>query len=182
MKIDFSGRGFEITTAIREHTESKLSRLKKHLDDIRDVSVVLSAEKYRQRAEIKFTSLKTAFYGQEETSDMLTSVDRVVEKLEKQARRFKEKRVKNRKKPSDTIKDTALAAPEGETAEKPGEQEVKIIRMDNFVVKPMSLEEAVAELQKLKQEFLVFQNSESEAVNVVFRRKDGHFGYIEAAV
>jgi len=177
MKIDFTGRGIDATPAIRTHTEAKLDRLKKHLDDIHDVTVVLSSEKYRQRAEIKLLSSKQAFYGQEETADIKLSIDRVVEKLEKQARRFKEKRLKKKRKTSDSIKINVISVPEQTEAQK-GEPEIKIIKTNNFVVKPMSLEEAVHELQKLNQEFIIFQNAENEAMNVVYKRRDGHFVYI----
>lgn len=181
MKIDFTGRGIDATQAIRKHTEAKLDRLKKHLDDINDVTVVLSSEKYRQRAEIKFLSSKQAFYGQEETSDIKLSIDRVVEKLEKQVRRFKEKRLKKKRKSTESIKVNVVSVAEQEEPEPEEkiEPEIKIIKTNNFVVKPMSLEEAVQELQKLNQEFIIFQNAESEAMNVVYKRKDGHFGYIE---
>lgn len=176
MKIDFTGRGVEITHNIKTHTETKLDRLKKHLDDIHDVAVVLSTEKYRHKAEIKFLSSKHSFHGHEETADMLTSIDRVVEKLEKQARRFKQKRVKNKRKSNESIRVNVISSNK-ETPE--AEPELKLIRTDNVVVKPMSLEEAVEELNKFDDEFIIFQNSDNDSLNVVYKRKDGHFGYIE---
>ncbi len=177
MKIDFTGRGVELTHNIKEHTESKLDRLNKHLDDIQDVAVVLSTEKYRHRAEINFLSHKHSFHGHEETADMLASIDRVVEKLEKQARRFKQKRLKIKRKSNESIRINVISL-DDESNDNP-EPEVKIIRTENVVVKPMGLEEAVEELKKMDNEFLIFQNSESESMNVIYKRKDGHYGYIE---
>jgi len=175
MKIDFTGRGVDINPELRAHTEAKLERLKKHLDDIRDVKVILSVEKYRQKAEINLQARRQTFHSHEETNEMLQSIDRVVEKLEKQARRFKAKRIKTKRKPNglaEPLEEIEAGAPSPE----PG---IRIIKKDNFVLKPMSPEEAVEELQKFNQEFIIFQNSDSEQMGVAYRRRDGHFGYIE---
>ncbi|MCB1043501.1 MAG: ribosome-associated translation inhibitor RaiA [Acidobacteria bacterium] len=172
MKIDFTGRGVDITRDVKEHTEQKLDRLTKHLGDIQDISVVLSTEKYRHKAEIKFLSNKHTFHGHEETADMLASIDRVVEKLEKQARRFKQKKIKTKRKTGESIRINVIS-------DDSSESDLKVIRTDHVVVKPMSLEEAVEELKKHENDFFLFQNAEHDGVSVVYRRRDGHFGYIE---
>ena len=176
MKIEFTGRGFEVTNEMKEHTASKMQLISKMLNGIQDVTVVLATEKYRHRAEIKFLSNKQLFHGQEETAEMLQSVDRVIEKLEKQARKFKAKKLSTKRSTTSSIK-TPEAPVLGE--EDFEEREINIIKMDNFEVKPMSLEEAVEELSKRNQEFTVFRNAESNAITVLYKRKDGHFGYIE---
>jgi len=176
MKIEYTGRGFEVTKEMKEHTSSKMKLIKKMLNSINDVSVVLSTEKYRHKAEIKFLSNKQLFQGQEETVDMFQSIDRVIEKLEKQARRFKEKKLRYKRSTSDSIK---VQIENTGMEEDLDESEIKIIKIDNYQVKPMNLEEAVEELVKLKQEFTVFRNSESNAVTVLFQRNDGNYGYIE---
>jgi len=176
MKIEFTGRGFEVTNDLKEHTSSKMKLISKMLNSIQDVSVVLSTEKYRHRAEIKFLSHKQIFQGQEETADMLQSIDRVIDKLEKQARRFKEKRLKDKRGSGETIKSPVVSADFRDEIE---DQEIKIIKTENYQVKPMSLEEAVEELSKLNQEFSVFRNADSNAITVVFKRNDGNFGYFE---
>jgi len=84
MKIDFTGRGIDITDRIREFTQSKLERVTKLLDDIHDITVVLSVEKYRHKAEIKFTYFKRGFYGTEERNDMFAAIDGVTEILDSQ--------------------------------------------------------------------------------------------------
>ncbi|CAM2008909.1 ribosome hibernation-promoting factor, HPF/YfiA family [Acanthopleuribacter pedis] len=178
MRIDFTGRGVDITDRIRTFTKGKLERLAKHLDDIQDVTVVLSVEKYRQKAEVKFLSKKRAFHCTEETSDMFGSIDRAVEKLETQVKKFKEKKTTLKRNTTESIRHHVITPPDREE-ETAGEAELKIIRTDNSVVKPMSLDEAVDELTKLDQEFIIFRNHETDRVNVVYRRNDGNIGYIE---
>ncbi|CAM2068273.1 Ribosome hibernation promoting factor [Sulfidibacter corallicola] len=180
MRIDFSGRGVDITDRVRSFTIGKLDRLTKHLDDIQDVTVVLSVEKYRHKAEIKFLSRKRTFVCAEETNDMFGSIDRVVDKLEAQAKKAKEKLNGKKRNTHESIRHHVISSPLQERAtDVLADRELKIIRTDNSVVKPMSLEEAVDELTNFDQEFIIFRNHESDDYNVVYRRKDGHIGYIE---
>ncbi len=179
MKIDFTGRGVEISNQLRDYTRTKLDRLVRHFADIRDISAVLSVEKYRHRAEIKFSTPKRGFHGSEETSDMFLSVDRVVDKLEAQVKKFKEKKTTKKRHTTATIRATDI--PLNGTDLAPSESagsDVKIVR-HTTPLKPMNLEEAVEELEKLNQEFIMFRNADNEHVNVVYRRKDGHIGLIE---
>ena len=180
MKIDFTGKGFNITDRVREFTESKMERWRKHLDDVHDVTVVLSVEKYRHRAEIKFSSQKKVFHGSEETTDMFQSIDRVVEKLDVQASKYRQKMTGKKKHTHDTIRAAVDPEPNHQTA--PGiieDSAVQVIPADVSKIKPMGLEEAVEELTKFNQEIIFFRNAETENLNVVYRRKDGHIGHID---
>lgn len=179
MKIDFTGRGTAVSDQLRDYTQNKMGRLVRHFSDIRDISAVLSVEKYRHRVEIKFFAQKKGFHGAEETSDMFQSVDRVVDKLEAQVKKFKEKKTTKKRHTTDTIR--ASAPPLNGSAAAPAESrrsEIKVVRTSPEV-KPMNLEEALEELEKLNQEFIIFRNADNEHVNVVYRRKDGHIGLIE---
>lgn len=176
MRVDFTGRGVDITDRVRSFTQGKLERLRKHLDEINDVHVVLSVEKYRHKAEIKFQSLRKSFHGTEETSEMFQSIDRVIDKLEAQARKYKEKITSRKRNATESIRVNVISSEETDDG---GERELKVINSDQSQVKPMSLEEAVDDLQKLKKEFLIYRNSETDRINVVYQRKDGHVGYIE---
>jgi len=173
MKIDFSGRGVDITDRIRDFASSKMERLTRHLDDIRDVAVTLSVEKYRQRAEIRFHALKRVFNGTEETSDMFQSIDKVVDKLENQIRKAKEKVNAKKRNTTETIRSGETPAPPAN----PGE--IQVVRNEEMV-KPMNVEEAVEELLKLDHEFIIFRNADNNHIlNVVYRRKDGNVGLID---
>ncbi len=175
MKIDFTGRGVEINDRIRAFTASKMDRLKRQLDDIRDVVVVLAVEKYRQRAEIRFQASTRVFHGADETNDMFQSIDRVMDKLEAQVRKFKEKINAKKRNTTETIR----AAEEPAPASAPvASGEIQVIRNNN-AVKPMNVEEAVEELLKLEHEFILFRNADTNALNVVYRRKDGNVGLVD---
>lgn len=183
MKLEITGRGFDITDRVRDFADSKIEKIKKHLEDIRDATLVLSVEKYRNKAELKFLSEKHVFHGSFEAPDMLQSIDRVIERVENQVRKFKDKQQKT-KRNGETIRHHVIAStPEPVNGEVIAEvdREIKIIRTDNAVVKPMSLEESVDELTKLNQDFIIFRNAETNDINVVYRRKDGNIGYIESA-
>jgi len=179
MKIDFTGRGVEISDQLRDYTRTKLDRLVRHFADIRDISAVLSVEKYRHRAEIKFSTPKRGFHGSEETSDMFQSVDRVVDKLEAQVKKFKEKKTAKKRHTTATIRasETPLNGSPAAPKENTG-NDIQIVRTST-PVKPMNLDEAVEELDKLNQEFIMFRNADNDHVNVVYRRKDGNIGLIE---
>jgi putative sigma-54 modulation protein len=176
MQINFTGRGLDIQDEMREFVEGKLERLKKHRQDIRDVQVVLSTEKYRKKAEISFLAYDTPFHGSEETDDMRQSIDRVIVKLDKQLLNHKGK-IRTRKRNSHESIRTADAPAE---SSKPRKQ-IEVVPIDQAQIKPMPVEEAIDELIKFEQQFLMFINPDTEAANVVFFRKDGNIGHFAPA-
>lgn len=175
MKIEFTGRGVDITDRIRNFTESKFDRLKKHLDAINDVSVVLSVEKYRHRVEIKFSSQKQSFHGHEETNDMFQAIDRVIDKLESQVRKYKQKKNDGKRRGSESIRHADVA--DSDTTGH--EEDLRVIR-DSREVSPMSLEAAIEELDNTEEGFVMYRDLETNTVSLVFKRADGHIGLIEA--
>lgn len=177
MKIDFTGRGIDVSDRIRSFTESKMDRLKKILGDLQDVKAVFTVEKYRHKAEINFHFEKHDFHGADETNDLFQSIDKVAEKLEKQARRFKDKRMSRKRSTTETIRTNGLQL-EDTPPETDPERAIQVIPVDPIQVRPMALEEAVDALTKFDDEFLVFRNADTEVINVVYRRKDGHIGHI----
>lgn len=178
MRIDFTGRGVEVSDRIREFTLSKMDRLKKMLGDIQDVKTVFTVEKYRHRAEINFHADRHDFHGAEETHDLFQSIDGVIEKLEKQVRRHKDKKMSKKRHTTDSIRTNGHRLEPLPTNTSDFDQEIQVIPVDLGQVQPMALEEAVDSLTKFKNEFLVFRNADTEVINVVYRRKDGHIGHI----
>jgi putative sigma-54 modulation protein len=177
MKVDFTGRGVDVTPRIKSFTESKLERLRKHLDEVQSLAVILSAQKYRQQIEIRVQTKKRVFVGSEESNDMFHAIDSAIDKLESQLSKHKAKMVAKKRNTTETIRDAAVFDVQVAATEAAPAQEVQVIRTDNAMVKPMDLEEAVDELVKLEHDFLVFRNSETDDFNVVYRRSDGHVGY-----
>lgn len=178
MKIDFTGRGFDVSDHTRNFTTEKMAHLDRIMEGITNVQVVLSVEKYRHRAEIKFSAQKQVFHGTEESEDMFQSIDKVIDKLEAQVRKHKSKISARKRNTAETIRSGDLDGPTDDESKPVSVDGPMEVIPSDIRVRLMSVEEAAEELQKFKQEFLTFRNAENEAVNVVYRRKDGHIGLI----
>lgn len=177
MKVDYTGRQIEVTPAIQKFTEDHLKKIRKILGEMIEVHVILTVEKYRHIAEINLKSRSFKFNGVEETHDMYTSINAVLEKIERQAIKHKGKKIAKKRKPAST---PVLAGTRLRGDSSPVNSDTpRVIKSRSFAAKPMTVEEAVHEVAASQSEFLVFRNSESERVSVVYRRKDGNFGLIE---
>jgi ribosome hibernation promoting factor len=176
MQVEYTGRQIEITPAIRKFTEDHLKKIRKILGEAIEVHAILTVEKYRHTAEINLKSRTFKINGLEETHDMYTSIDSVLEKIERQALKHKGKKIAKKRKPANALSAEIPAA--GEPSSGPTEAP-RVIKTKSFAAKPMTVEEAVQEVSSSKNEFIVFRNAESERVNVVYRRRDGNFGLIE---
>ncbi len=177
MQITITGRHFEITEPLRQHIEDKLHKLARYVDDITDVNVVLIVEKHRRIAEINLQANGNPIRGLEEKHDMYLAVDTVIEKIERQVKRHKDK-VADRKgrvglKGTDIIEAEEVI---DETLQTPP----RVIRTQGVAVKPMSVDEAAMQMGiSNTTEFIAFLNSETEQMNVLYRRRDGNYGLIE---
>jgi putative sigma-54 modulation protein len=176
MQVTVTCRHFEADETIKNYAREKVFKLKKYLDRPVEAHVVLSVEKFRNTAEVTITGDRYTINGMEKTDDMLSAIDKVVDKLDCQIKKHHEKtrRKKNNSQLQDRWyrMDILASEPSGEG------QAARIIQSNEFSAKPMSLEEATLQLDATKNEFLVFTNSDSGAINVVYRRKDGHYGLI----
>ena len=184
MNLDITGRHIEITPALKEFTEDKLRKLEKLLDGPLEIHVVLGIEKHRHTAEIQVKSRTAVLAGTQETGDLYASIGEVIDKLERQALKHKEKMRghKHRKSLRDpeimaAMDRGAPAASAEETAEEA--EPPRVHRGRGRQVKPLSVEDAVLELETTGEELLVFRDSTSDRVTVVYRRQDGDFGVLE---
>ena len=174
MRISVTFRHLESSDALKDYIHQKLSKLNKFFDGPIDANVVLRVEKFRQIAEITATSGKFTVNCAEETNDMYHSIDTVMDKLERQVKR---QRTKIRKK--TTGPDRKKFEAQADLEELQGTQE-RIVKIENVFAKPMSIEEAIMQMDiNRKSEFMVFTNSSTQQINVLYRRKDGNFGLIE---
>ncbi|MGH9867634.1 MAG: ribosome hibernation-promoting factor, HPF/YfiA family [Candidatus Polarisedimenticolia bacterium] len=190
MKLDITGRHIDITPAIRDFTRDKLTKLEKWIDDVIEAHVILSVEKHRHQAEIVLKGRHHTYTGADETGDMYVSIGNVVDKIEKQARKIKDKAVARRKHARPT-KQVAQMLPEsaarpstngGPPADTASSVPPRIIRTNEFQSKPMSLEDAALTFKGSDREFLVFRDARSQRISVMYRRKDGNLGLIEPEV
>lgn len=175
MQIEYTGRQIEIPPALKTLAERKLKKLERVLGRITRVHVVLTTDKHRQSAEVSVHSPHLTLTATEESADVALSLATVVEKLTRQAQRHQGKlRRRKRRAPRTTaVWSGVMAAGEARG------QGPRVIRSSRFMVRGMTVEEAVQEVEGSDQGFLVFRDTTTERMNVLFRRKDGHLGLIE---
>ncbi len=178
MQIAITFRHMDTVESLRKYVEEKVGKVQKHTNRPIEASVVLSVEKHRHIAEISIVANRIVINSKEETGDMYSSIDLVVGKVEKQLRKYKE-RLKQHKPINTTIKDLSgrINVVTSDSIEKEGEP--RVIKSDNFSIKPMFVEEAAMQLEISNYEFLVFTDASSKRVCVIYRRKDGNYGLIE---
>ena len=172
MQLSVKGRSLEITPAIRTYAEEKLSRLTRYLENIVSMHVVLSVLKHRQIAEVTLRVRDLTIRAEEEGDDLYSSIDLVVEKLERQILRYKERIMAHANRSGNRGSRAEIVAPAGE-------EEPRVVRTKRFAVKPVAVDEAILQMNLLGHSFYVFRNATTEEVNVVYRRRDGHYGLIE---
>lgn len=175
MKFEYTGRHIEVTEALRSHVEEQFKKLD-HLFDGNHTKahVVIEVERGRHRSEIILNWRNEVLTAASTVSDMYQSLSQTIDKIEKQARRLKSKIIDKShkaKKVSEIVVDKNEVAPAPNLP--------RIINVRRYAVKPMTAEEASLRLKDEKNQFLVFRNSESERVSVIYKREDGDYGLIE---
>ncbi len=173
MNIIIRGKQFKVTDALKDYVDKRVGKLGKYSEDFIDVQVTLSVEKERQRVEVTAPLNGFILRGEEETEDMYSSIDLVVDKLERQMEKYRQrigkKRVKNIKDEPSFILES-----DEEITEKDA-----IAKIKKFPAKPMSVDEAVMQMNLIGHNFFVFINAETEVMNVVYKRKYGDYGLME---
>jgi len=177
MQITTTFRHLDPSDPLKSYAEEKLERVNKYIDEPVVAQVFMTVEKIRHCAEVTITAKGITIKASEETNDMYSAIDAAVDKIERQLRRYKE-RIKNHKPASESlarqVKKTVVAA---ESIDQ--QQEPVVIRTNTFSIKPMSVDEAVMQMDLLHKDFLVFTDAVTDSISVVYRRKDGNYGLIE---
>ena len=158
MRFIITGRNIDVTEGLRSAVEEKLGKLDRFFAPETEVNVTLSVEKERQKIEVTIPVKGNIIRSEQVSSDMYVSIDLVEEVIERQLKKYKNKFIDNDYEPTD---------------------DVKIIRTKRFGIKPMDPEEACVQMELLGHNFYVFFNSETEEVNVVYKRKGNTYGLIE---
>lgn len=173
MKVIITSKNMTASDHLKQTIESKLDRLGKYFSNDIVANVTLTAEKGRQKIEATINARGTIFRAEETTNDVYSGIDRIVEKLSSQMSRFKTKLQKKHKDNKDLH---LLDLPEvaGEELE-----EMQVVRKKKFDLMPMSVDEAIMQMELLEHSFFIFLNMESSAVNVVYKRKDNDYGLLE---
>ena len=181
MRLQIKGRNLSVTPDIEEYAVEKLGKLERFLSDATPVELELSVEKNRsiaenQVAEATIWTKGPVLRARESSTDMRAAIDLMADKIERQARRYKDKR--QRKRPARS-RPSAEAIPTPESAVPVVDEEPVIVKTKQFAVKPMTADEALLQLELIGHDFFMFRNVESNEVNVLYRRRDGDYGLIE---
>ena len=173
------GKNIEITPSLREYVEKRVGKVTKYFENVGDITVLLTVSKGRHIVEVTVpVQGGILLRGEEATMDMYTSIDLVVEKLERQIRKQKTKLARRFR--SGGFKAEALqASAVPDRAE--DEDEFKVVKTKRFIVKPMDVQEAIMQMNLLNHNFFVYRDAETEEVDVVYRRTDGNYGLIESS-
>ena len=170
MRITISGKNIEITQGLRQAVEDKLSKLERYFTPETDILVTLSVEKERQKIEVTIPVKGNIIRSEQVSNDMYVSIDLVEEVIERQLKKYKNKIVDQQQSAGNFQK---------EYIDKEVDEDVKIIRTKRFGMKPMYPEDACIQMELLGHNFFVFQNAETDQVNVVYKRKGNTYGLIE---
>ena len=175
MQITVIGRHMDVTDALKQYAVDKFGKLEKYLPKNIQVTVTLSVvKKVHHIAEAMLKTDGLLVQAHEETEEMYSSIDLLIEKLEKRIRKYKEKLVDH--------KQHNRTEPEPVVSAHPDDRIPQIIKTKRFDLKPMHAEEAVMQMELLDKEFYVFSNAASGHITVIYRRKDGNVGLIEPAL
>jgi len=172
VQLRVKGRGVEVTDALRSYAEKRLGRLERQLPDPQ-IELQLSSEnnpsiRDSHVAEATIRTKGPVLRARESSHDMRASIDQLVDKLERQVTRYREKRGR-RRRASRQAPDEGI----------PMSEEPQIVRTKQFAVKPMTAEEAVLQLELVGHDFFVFRDADSNELNIVYRRRQGGYGLIE---
>lgn len=183
LKIDIFARNMELTDRIKEYTEKKVSKLGRMITGVEETRVDLAYVKSarsaadRQVAQITMRGKGFILRVEERADDLFASIDEAVEKMQRQISRYKGKRARGR---GDGTPAYEVAAEPGEEAEAAEEEAPVIVRRKTFQLVPMDEMEAVEQMKMLGHEdFFVFFNANTNAINILYTRRDGTYGLIE---
>lgn len=177
------GENIEVTQAIRDYAEKKVHKLERFFTDVPDATAYVNLKVYSDKtakAEVTIPLSFLVLRAEETTDDLYKSIDFVVDKLERQVRKYKTKiNRKSREKGFEglTAQEDAPAAVETPAAE----SELEIVRSKRVDLKPMDSEEAVLQMNMLGHDFFIYTDSESMETSIVYRRKDGRYGLLETS-
>ena len=179
MSLDITGRHIEITEPLRKFATDRFERLRGIADEVLETHFILTVEKHQRHiCEVNIKTRHDFYHSEEVSTDMYTSIASVLDKVEKQILRDKG-RVNTRKRRNGNSVSNVVTTSVVEIEEALGEKLPRIIRSNEVAAKPMSVDDAAVAIGDSTRDFLVFRNSDTERLNVVYKRKDGNIGWIE---
>ena len=171
MKVTLITKNIELTPALKDMVEKKISKLDKYFEGNVEAKATLTVQKNRHKVEVVIPFNGVLLRAEEITDDMYKSIDRVEEKLERQIRKQKtklSKRINNQLKFSEIATDNFDEDYEGE-----------LVKTKKFAVKPMNVDEAILQMELIGHNFFVYKDADTNNVSVLYKRKDGNYGLLE---
>jgi putative sigma-54 modulation protein len=184
MQLTITGRNIEINDTLRNYVEKKIGRLDRYLPNIIDGRVELEkdegarAAEDRQVAQVTLRTKNAVLRAEEASNDIFASIDAVVDKMQRQADRYKNKR--RSKRIDEALQaQAATAVLEDVEADEEADGRPTVSRVKQFDMIPMDEEEAIAQMELLGHDFYVFFNVNQNQINVLYRRRNGQYGLIQ---
>jgi putative sigma-54 modulation protein len=178
MKISVTFRNTEGENWHKEYIDQKLKKLEKYMDNPVEARVVISVEKFRNAAEVNLMTNGQNINAKEEAKDMYLAIDTAIEKIERQLKKRKE-RIRGHK--TSAAKGEEITSEESYFDDMDEIQETRIVEMRKVVLKPMSIEDALMEIDSSKNRFVVYRDSSTETVSIIYVRDDGKYALIETS-
>ena len=177
MKFNFTDKKVHIPDRVHAYAEKKVGKLDRYFKNEAEVSLVFSVEKGRNLLEVTIRSGSTVIRVSESTSDMFVSIDAAVASIERQLRKNKSRLEKRLRKeafePAPALDEETFDAPQAEEEEK-----FQIVRSKQFFFSPMSVDEAILQMNMLGHSFYLFLDADTDEINAVYSRKDGTYGLL----
>lgn len=178
MQVTVTFRHVQASKALRQYAEEKVSRLEKYLVQPIDAHVILSVVKKDHQAEIHLLAKGATLFATEKTEDLYSAIDLAVDKIDRQVKKLRAKKTNHKANKTGMESALRLRVLSADRFDPEGAPE--IIRTRRIPSKPMSVDEAVMQMDLTNNEFLVFRNAANQGFSVLYRRKDGNYGLIES--
>ena len=172
MRFTITGRNIDVTAGLRAAIEEKIGKLDRYFNSDAEAIVTLSVQKDKQIIEVTIPVKGNMIRAEESSSDMYVSIDLVQEIIERQMKKYKNKLL-DKKQTAQAFSDWSISD------ENDSDEDIKIVKTKRFAMKPMDPEEACFQMELLGHSFYMFLNSDTEEVNVVYKRRNGAYGLIE---
>ena len=178
MDVTVTGRHVDITEAMKHYAQQKLDKAIRNIPKVISVHIIMDIERFHHVAEIVILAGHNITISAKESSDdMYSSIDKVVDKIDRQVKKYKEKLTHHRPRSNKGISVTENVLSSERVEEL--EHEPRVIRTESFEIKPMDVDEAAMQMELSSNAFKVFLNARTDRVNVIYRRNDGDYGLIE---
>ena len=182
MQVNITFRHLESTEALKAYAREKIEHIQRYIDRPSEAHVVLYVDNLEHHADINLKAGPFHLRGEAKSEDMYASIDLATDKIQKQLKKHKEKLVDHHKTNGHGAEVAPIEVRHDvlDILEHPDRRSHRVVKSTQFQAKPMSVDEAILQLELLDARFYVFQNAADRAINVVYKRDDGNFGVIEA--